>query len=121
MVAKDGEIIASAVGADCIAFSCTDIVEHAETGVPVATRLEYRFCTGDDEFQVTFERRRDVFTLDFGSAGAYLRFQGDVSIVHTRDGQLSRGSGQTLWELLYFGERAGVPAAQGDVVIGHQA
>jgi predicted secreted hydrolase len=121
MVAKDGEIIASAVGADCIEFNGTDIVEHVETGVPVATRLEYRFRAGDDEFQVTFERRRDVFTLDFGSAGAYLRFQGDVSIVHTHDGQLSRGSGQTLWELLYFGDRAVVPAAQADVVIGHQA
>ena len=37
---------------------------------------------GDSLFTVTFVHELDVSTLDFGAAGAYLRFIGDVTIEH---------------------------------------
>jgi predicted secreted hydrolase len=122
MVAKDGAILASAVGAERVAFDGGNVVNHAETGVPVARRLEYEIAYGDTRFRVQFDHRLDVFTLDFGAAGAYLRFTGDVSIEHhTADG-LSTASAQALWELLYFGERTGSASPiQRDALIGHQA
>jgi predicted secreted hydrolase len=122
MVAKDGAIIASAVGAERVDFSGTDVVDHAETGVPVARRLEYEVVHDDSRFRVTFEHRRDAFTLDFGAAGAYLRFTGDVSIEHRTAGSVATASGKTLWELLYFGDRTGAaPVSAHEALIGHQA
>jgi len=106
MVAKGDAIVASAVGADHVSFTGGQVVTHAETQVPVDKRLEYRVKEGDDSFTVTFEHRRDVSTLDFGTAGAYLRFIGDVTVEHRNGDDVSTASGQTLWELLYFGERA---------------
>ena len=72
---------------------------------------------------MVFDHRRDVSTLDFGTAGAYLRFIGDVSVEHRNGDVVSTASGQTLWELLYFGERATSepPRAQENLLIGHQA
>jgi hypothetical protein len=103
-------------------FNASDTVEHAETGVPVATRLEYRVDEGEDAFRVTFDHRRDAFTLEFGAAGAYLRFTGDVTIEHRHGAQVTTESAQTLWELLYFGERpAAIEVPQAEVIIGHQA
>ena len=122
LVAKDSTIVASAVGAERVAFADSDVVDHAETGVPVARRLEYEIAHEDARFRVKFDHRRDVFTLDFGAAGAYLRFTGDVSIEHhTADG-VSTASGKALWELLYFGDRTGsATATQREALIGHQA
>jgi hypothetical protein len=122
MVAKGNEIIASAVGADRIAFTGSDIVSHRETAVPVAKRLEYRVDDDDAEFRVAFEHRCDAFTLDFGAAGAYQRFTGDVTLEHRHCGEVTTASGQTLWELLYFGDRPGADAAiPRESPIGHQA
>ena len=123
MVAKGDVILASAVGAEQVTFTGGSVGSHAETQVPVDKRLEYRVSDGDDSFVVTFEHRRDVSTLDFGTAGAYLRFIGDVAVDHRHGDDLSTASGQTLWELLYFGERAGGDSSpvQQDVLIGHQA
>jgi hypothetical protein len=123
MVARDGVVLASKVGAEQIAFTGGDVVEHAETHVPVDRRLEYRVDDGDASFVVTFSHRRDVSTLDFGAAGAYLRFIGDVAVEHRIGGDVSRASGQTLWELLYFGKREGAEhsPAQQNMLIGHQA
>jgi hypothetical protein len=122
MVAKDGLILASAVGAEEMSFWQSDVVYHAETGVPVATRLQYRVDDGDDAFCITFAHRRDAFTLDFGAAGAYLRFTGDVTVEHRSKRGTTTASGQTLWELLYFGAR-GADRGFGDAetLIGHQA
>jgi hypothetical protein len=123
MIAKDSEIVGSAVGADQIAFSAGNIVEDADTAVPVARRLEYRVRHADSVFRVTFEHRRDAYTLDFGAAGAYLRFIGDVTIEHDAGGRVFTASGQTLWELLYFGEREDTAHTSNrpPVIIGHQA
>jgi hypothetical protein len=67
----------------------------------------------------------DVSTLDFGAAGAYLRFLGDVTVERDSDGILDAATDSALWELLYFGERAappdGGPKAPAEMVIGHQA
>jgi predicted secreted hydrolase len=122
MVAKDGAILASAVGAEAVDFANSNVVTHAETGVPVARRLEYEIAHENARFRVKFDHRRDVFTLDFGSAGAYLRFTGDVSIEHHSADGVSTTSGKTLWELLYFGERTNTASPiNRDALIGHQA
>ena len=122
MVAKDGAIIASAVGAERVAFAGSDVVHHRGTDVPAARRLEYEIAQEDARFRVKFDHRRDVFTLDFGSAGAYLRFIGDVSIEHETADGVSTASGKTLWELLYFGERTdSASPINREALIGHQA
>jgi hypothetical protein len=121
MVAKDGVILASAVGADSVTFSGTDLVAHTPTAVPVARRLEYGLRQGQDAFRLIFEHRRDAFTLDLGEPGAYLRFTGDVTIEHRSGSDLVTASAQSLWELLYFGKRAQPSRSSGQVVIGHQA
>ena len=121
MVAKDGEILTSAVGADRVTFSATDLVEHAETAIPVARRLEYMVRDGDAAFQVTFEHRRDAFTLDLGEPGAYLRFTGDVNLEHHSGGEVATASTQSLWELLYFGARRARSTPPAQPLIGHQA
>jgi len=124
MIAEGAEIVGSAVGADQIAFSASNIVNDADTAVPVARRLEYRVDQADNIFRMKFEHRHDAYALDFGAAGAYLRFIGDVTIEHDgASGRVSTASGQTLWELLYFGERsAAAPAGkQPPVIVGHQA
>lgn len=123
MVARDDGIIASAVGTERVAFAGTDVVAHAETGIPVANRLNYVVHEGDSSFSITFDRERDVSTLDFGAAGAYLRFIGDVTIDHQRGADVVAASGRTLWELLYFGDRRILDSAQPRParLIGHQA
>jgi hypothetical protein len=126
MVAKDGRIIASAVGSDQISFAGSDAVAHPETGVPVHQRLEYRVVAGAQAFGVTFEHPRNVHTLDLGAAGAYLRFIGDVTVEHDDGSGASTQTGRTLWELLYFGDRTEtgatvVTAAGQQPLIGHQA
>lgn len=65
------------------------------------------------------ERDPGITATEF--AGAYLRFKGDVGIEHRHDGEVSHASGQTLWELLYFGGRPGAPEVEAELVIGHQA
>jgi predicted secreted hydrolase len=123
MIAEDGVVIASAVGDEHITFSGSDVVAHADTGVPVDRRLEYQVREADSRFTVTFVHERDVSTLDFGAAGAYLRFIGDVTIEHDDGVDVSTAAGRTLWELLYFGDRDAVEATPRDrkALIGHQA
>lgn len=122
MVAQGGDIVASAVGAQRVTFSDSDIVNHPETGVPVARRLEYRIAQDAARFDIAFDHRRDAFALDFAPAGAYLRFTGDVSIAHHSAEGVTRASDKALWELLYFGDRAvTAPIAQRAPLIGHQA
>jgi predicted secreted hydrolase len=122
MVARDGAILASAVGAERVAFAGSDVVNHTETGVPVARQLEYEIAHADARFRVKFDHRHDVFTLDFGATGAYLRFTGDVTIEHRSADGVATASGETLWELLYFGDRTGPPSANPRTAfIGHQA
>ncbi len=124
MVARGDEIVALAVGADAIAFTAADVTTHAGTGIPVAHRLEYSVAAGADVFRVTFSQQQEVSTLDFGSAGAYLRFRGDVTVEHSHDGVVDAATGRTLWELLYFGQRSPTPdiePAAAGMIIGHQA
>jgi hypothetical protein len=123
MIAEHGDIVASAVGRRRVAFAGTDVVPHGETGVPVQRCLEYRVHEADSSFTVTFVHERDVSTLDFGAAGAYLRFMGDVAIEHRRGAETTTASGRTLWELLYFGDRRALdpPLPHPTVLIGHQA
>lgn len=125
MVARGDEIVASAVGAEAIGFTAADVATHAGTGIPVAHRLEYSVAVGAHAFRVTFRQHQEVSTLDFGSAGAYLRFRGEVTVEHSHDGLVDTASDTALWELLYFGQRAATPSggltAGPKMLIGHQA
>lgn len=123
MIARGGRIVASAVGAEHVGFTGSDVVAHPETRIPVDRVLRYRVGEGDESFVVTFRHQRDVSILDFGAAGAYLRFVGDVELEHAVGGVTEAASGRALWELLYFGERVGVEPSGGqqNMLIGHQA
>lgn len=110
MVARGGEIVASAVGAEAVGFTAAEVTTHTGTGIPVAHRLEYSVTAGSDVFRVTYRQRQAVSTLDFGSAGAYLRFRGEVTVEHSHDGVVDSATERALWELLYFGQRAAAPA-----------
>ncbi|MFE8013985.1 hypothetical protein ACFU3O_14730 [Streptomyces antibioticus] len=122
LVARSGEQLISAVGAGDVVSAEDDVMTHAHTAVPFAKRLRYQAVDASGRYTVTFGHRSDAFTLDFGRAGAYHRFLGEVAVEHTRDGHTDRVEGRTLWELLYFGSR---PAAGGSEermpLIGHQA
>lgn len=125
LVARGEQIVVSAVGADAVRFSGTDVDTHAGTGIPVAHRLEYQVTTGEHKFTITFCQQREVSTLDFGAAGAYLRFVGDVTVEHRHGGSVDTATDKALWELLYFGTRAATPevtaALPAEMAIGHQA
>ncbi|MEV6315479.1 hydroxyneurosporene dehydrogenase [Streptomyces sp. NPDC051776] len=126
LVAESGRILASAVGEESLTFSAEDIVANPESGVPVAKRLRYGTEADGASYEVTFDHREDSFMLDFGNAGAYHRFRGDVTVEDTRDGRTEVVRGRTLWELLYFGPRPGKGSGetvQGDrmPLVGHQA
>lgn len=108
MVARNGQILAS--GEQDVEFSAVDVHPNANTGVPVANSLRYSYRHEDATYAVRFDREKDVFTLDFGKAGAYHRFVGDVTLEHSVGGKLvERVTGDALWELLDF--RARTPAA----------
>jgi predicted secreted hydrolase len=104
MVAKDGAVVAS--GHNGISFEATDHQHHPTTQVPVANTLQYQHQVDGENYTVRFERDRDVFLLDFGKAGAYHRFIGDVTLEHRVDGDVvDVVTDDALWELLYFGDR----------------
>ncbi|MGW3134936.1 lipocalin-like domain-containing protein [Streptomyces sp. NPDC001139] len=105
LVAKSGRIVCSAVGADNVAFEADETAVNDQSGVPVAKRLTFRVEADDSTYKVTFRHRTDGFMLDFGRAGAYHRFLGDVTLERSHVNGTETVSGQTLWELLYFGER----------------
>lgn len=89
-----------------IAFQTTDVRTHPETDVPVANTLRYRHQRGAETYTVQFDWRRDVYTLDFGRAGAYHRFLGMVTLDHVNNGALlDKVTDDVMWELLYFGPR----------------
>jgi hypothetical protein len=105
LVAKDGQILAA--GEHDVEFSATDFRNHPDTGVPVANRLVYRYLRDDTGYVVEFNRKQDVFQLDFRKAGAYHRFTGGVTLQHRVGGELvETAESDALWELLWFGNRA---------------
>ncbi|WP_431969849.1 lipocalin-like domain-containing protein [Nocardia sp. bgisy134] len=127
LIVKSGEIVAARVGDDGVDVIADDRSIHPDSGVPVDKRVRYSIEQDGATYAVTFRYRKDIFRLDFGAHGAYHRFLGDVELTETSDGQTSTRSGQTVWELLYFGERGHEPTAvmpAGDerpLLFGHQA
>lgn len=124
MVARAGEILAA--GEAGIDFSASDVHPNAVTGVPVANRLRYAYREGESTYAVRFEREADILTLDFGRAGAYHRFIGDVVLEHRVGGELVECvEGDALWELLWFGareeRRSGAPTERAAGGLVHRA
>ncbi len=108
MLAKDGKIVAA--GERDIAFAASEVHPNESTGVPVAHHLSYTYREGDLSYTVRFERAADIFAIDFGKAGAYHRFIGDVTLERRAGDELvERIAGDALWELLYFGARTSLP------------
>ncbi|WP_432589490.1 hydroxyneurosporene dehydrogenase [Streptomyces sp. HD1123-B1] len=127
LVAESGRVITSAVGADAVGFAKDEVFVHPDSGVEVAGRLTYRVGEGSSTYTITFDRDKDAFLLDFGTAGAYHRFIGDVALRHELSdghGPSATVRGRTLWELLHFaGKAAGTDGGSGAGIpaIGHQA
>jgi hypothetical protein len=110
MVAKGGEILAAAERD--IEFSATNFHADETTGAQVARSLHYSYSHDDALYVVRFERERDVFMLDFGKAGAYHRYVGEVALERHAGGELlERVSDDALWELLDFRPRPVRPDA----------
>lgn len=110
MVAKDGDVLVAAVGPEQIDFHSEETSFDEQTGVPIANRLTYRADAGISRFIVNFERHQDIFMLDFGKAGAYHRFSGDVTLERFENSARVDSIRQdAIWELLYFGTRARRP------------
>lgn len=107
MVAKGREIIASSVDSDGFSAEDPDVIEA--TGAPVHNRVHFAFEHTSSAYRVTFARQSDFLTLDFGDAGAYHRFLGEVTI-ERREGRggVEAERAEAFWELLYFGQRARV-------------
>jgi hypothetical protein len=104
MLAKGNEIVVS--NAEHVRFSEAEPGVVAHTGVPMANRLCYEYEHGSDHYKLTYVRRADNYTLDFGPVGAYQRFVGDVVLDRRVDGRaLPTLHADALWELLYFGPR----------------
>ncbi len=113
MLARSGEILASAMGVEHIACTATELRLNEQTGVPVANHLVYDIQQMDSRYTASFVRQKDVFMFDFGRAGAYHRFVGDVTLEHHVNGRLIETvSEDARWELLYFGARACSPAKE---------
>ncbi|MGW4718669.1 hypothetical protein [Nocardia sp. NPDC004260] len=127
LIVKAGEIVAARVGAEGIEVAADDTAVHPDSGVPFDKRLRYTIEEAGTTYTVTFTYLDDIFRLDFGEYGAYHRFLGDVTLTHTSDGHTDSLDGRTIWELLYFGERAHDATATTPVdaehppIITHQA
>ncbi len=105
MLAKAGEILVD--DQNKLTFTTRGRSVNEETGVPYDDNLIYEQSVGDDRYGVTFSRTRDLYTMNFGPVGAYIRFGGTASLERHRHGELvESGSAPAIWELLHFGERS---------------
>jgi hypothetical protein len=110
MVGRAGEIVALG-GPETVRCTTGGRFVHDLSGVPVDNRIEYRLDDGDARYTVTFERDADPYLLDFGTAGAYHRFAGAVTLRHDVAGRSRTWHDRTNWELLWFGARTDAPGA----------
>jgi hypothetical protein len=121
-VADGSEVLAS--GMETVEFRDRDIHTNPTTGSLVADTLRYSNQADGRSQIVEFVRERDVFTLDFGKAGAYHRFVGDVTLeIRAGAAVTDRAHGDALWELLVFRARkpvASVPAHAPDRPLAHR-
>ncbi|ODU06093.1 MAG: hydroxyneurosporene dehydrogenase [Pseudonocardia sp. SCN 72-86] len=117
MLARDGEIVAD--DASKVTFEATGIYTDEATGKPVGNVTRYTYRDGDDEYIVTFTRKRDLVANKFVDQmkgwrkaaaklvrvdGAYLRFTGELTVSYRKGSQeLEAFTEQAIWELMYFG------------------
>jgi hypothetical protein len=120
MLARDSVIIGDDPAK--VTFERDGIYTDDATGKPVARRTRYIYEDGDDQYVVSFTRRRDltrnrmidsVKGLKHLAArlarfdGAYLRFAGDIEVSHHQGGELvATHTDEAIWELMYFGHPA---------------
>ncbi|MCF3133827.1 lipocalin-like domain-containing protein [Streptomyces olivochromogenes] len=127
LVAHNDEFLVSAVGDAAVTFTERDVRVHPSTHVPVGAHLEYQVADDAHTYTVSFQHEQDTFLLDFGTAGAYHRFLGAVSLSRRGAGSTDTVQGRALWELLHFAPKK--PADEADPLsgsghippVGHQA
>ncbi len=119
LIAKDG-VIVSDQDERKIRFSTQDIHTDTETGKPVANITRYEYAAGDDRYVVTFKREKTILrnkqieilprekqaaAAAAGFDGVYLRFTGDLTLQHYRQGvTVAQVTEPALCELMYFGQ-----------------
>ena len=106
MVARSGRSW-SPRWAEQIDFRADDVVVAPTDGSPDREAADRPGRRGRLPFAVTFERREDSFMLDFGDAGAYHRFGGDLALERFKnDRRVESVRQDAIWEPLYFGQRS---------------
>jgi hypothetical protein len=117
MLARDDVVIADDPAK--VTFEREGIYTDETTGKPVATTTRYVYQDGDDRYVVSFTRTRDLTLsrmIDNVKGvkhiaarlahfdGAYLRFAGDLEVLHERGGNvIETHKDEAIWELMYFG------------------
>ncbi|MCL2492230.1 MAG: hydroxyneurosporene dehydrogenase [Coriobacteriia bacterium] len=118
MLAKDGAVIAD--DPSKVEFNTYDIVPDPETGIPIASTLEYVYRDGDREYRVSYTLRKTILVtsmiaalsddakdlaLEAGDQMKYFRFVGGATIEVYERGALveSESTEMALWELMYPG------------------
>ena len=72
----------------------------------MADDLTFEFANAASEYLVSFSRKSDVYTLNFGPVGAYIRFAGNAVVERRERGNVvERASAPASWELLHFGDQ----------------
>ena len=102
-----------------VSFERHGVYTDQATGKPVAATTRYVYSDGEDRYEVSFIRRRNLTADHLADSlkgfkriaarlahfdGAYLRFAGDIEISHHRSGELVESyQDEAIWELMYFG------------------
>ncbi|GAA2328020.1 hypothetical protein OHT20_36785 [Streptomyces caniferus] len=82
---------------------------------------------GSHTYDIAFQYEQDAFLLDFGTAGAYHRFMGAVSVRRSGPDHTETLRARTLWELLHFApttsaDGSGLRSSPDHIPpVGHQA
>jgi hypothetical protein len=111
-----------------VTFEREGVYTDQTTGKPVAVTTRYTYRDGEDRYEVSFTRTRDLSTTRLVDTikglkriaakltrfdGAYLRFVGAVEITRYRDGALvERHKDDAIWEMMYFGHAVTSSAEQ---------
>jgi len=118
LLSRNGQIIAD--DANKVGFERLGTYTDTATRKPVANVTRYTYIDGDDNYIVTFTRRRDLAVNKLINEldglkkmaaklarfdGAYLRFTGELRIEHQHASNIVDSySDAAIWELMYLGK-----------------
>jgi hypothetical protein len=118
LLAKDGQVVGD--DGSKVSFELLGPYVDTATAKPVANVTRYTYADGDDAYEITFTRHRDLSVNKMindihglkkvaarlvGFDGAYLRFTGELRVEHKNAGKIVDSYADTaIWELMYMGK-----------------